>query len=140
MADRRGVGAGGSGCRAQTKRGQPCAGFALTGGEHCLSHDPERAGALREARAKGGAAASKLRAIRGRRSRLDTVPALVGFTAGVIHDALEGRLTPDVARTVLYGLGLQRQLVESSDLERRIAALEARVEGQQPKGRQAWGA
>jgi hypothetical protein len=126
-----------SGCRAQTKLGRPCAAFALTGGGYCWNHDPERAGDVRQARAKGGAAASKLRALRGRRSKLDTVPALVAFTAGVIQDTLVGGLAPDVARVVLYGLSIQRQLVEAGDLDRRLSELEAQLGAEGPE-RRAW--
>jgi hypothetical protein len=69
------------------------------------------------------------------------VPALVAFTARVIGDILAGELRPEFARTVLYGLSIQRQLVETSDLERRLSALEARVADRAPgiRGR-TWGA
>jgi len=76
----------------------------------------------------GGAKASKLRALRARRPRLDTVGALVAFTAGVIGDVLEGRIGVDVGRTAIYGLSLQRQLLETAALaqiEGRLNALEA---------------
>src|SRR5438105_716274 len=114
-------------CQAQTKRGTPCRSFALPAGDYCLAHDPERAGAVRAARAKGGAAASKVRSLQGRRAKLATVPELVRFTSGVIQDVLAGDVAPEVARAVLYGLSLQRQLVETSDLERRLRALEERA-------------
>lgn len=130
----RGDGATRSGCRAETKRGNACAAFPLAGRDYCLSHDPERVGDVRRSRAKGGAAASKLRALRGRRSKLDTVPALVGFTAGVIHETLTGELVPEIARCVLYGLSIQRQLVEAGELERRVSALEAELEERPENG------
>ncbi len=114
-------------CRAVAKSGEPCRSFALAGSEFCLAHDPERVGQLRQSRAKGGAKASQLRALRGRRAKLDTVGGLVRFTAGVIQDALAGTVAADVARVVLYGISIQRQLLEAGDLEKRIAALEANL-------------
>ena len=72
MSEDRGRQAGQSGCVAQTKQGAPCRTFALRGRDYCIAHDPERAGDARNARAKGGAAASKLRALKARRPRLDT--------------------------------------------------------------------
>jgi len=82
---------------------------------------------MREARARGGAAASRLRSLEGRRARLDTPAALVKFTSKVIQDTLDETTPFVVARTVLYGISIQRQLVESTDLERRIEALEQRL-------------
>ena len=116
-----------SGCQARTKQGLPCAGFALTDRGFCLSHDPTRAADARQARAKGGAAGSKLRALKGQRAKLNTAAGLIRFTSGVIQDALDGRLTPDVARVVLYGLSIQRQLVEAGELEQRLAQLEEQL-------------
>ena len=127
-------------CAATTQRGTACRGIVPLGLSYCLVHDPERAEAVREARARGGATATKLRALKARRPRLDTAAGLIRFNAGVIADTLEGRLLPDVARAVLYGMSIQRQLVEAGDLEQRIAALEARTQREQPKGRQGWGA
>ncbi len=98
-------------------------------------HDPEQHVARATALAKGGAQASKLRAIKGRRSKLATASELVTFTAGVIHDVLEGKLETDTARVVLYGVSIQRQLVEIADLERRLTVLEERFGGQPSRGR-----
>ena len=114
-------------CTATTKMGAPCRSFVPAGQTLCLAHDPDRQSAVREARAKGGAKASKIRAIRGRRSRLATAGELLKFTAGVIQETHEGAIAPDVARAVLYGISIQRQLVEASDLEKRLAELEGRV-------------
>ena len=72
-------------CRAQTKRGAACRSFALPDSTFCLSHDPERLVVVQEARARGGAAASKLRALEGRRAKLDTPTALVRFTGRLIQ-------------------------------------------------------
>lgn len=65
-----------------------------------------------------------MKALRARRLRLDTPTALVKFTALLVQDALDGTTAVDVARCALYGVSIQRQLVEASDLEQRLAALE----------------
>ena len=108
-----------------TKMGAPCRSFVPAGRTLCLAHDPDRQVVVWEARAKGGAKASKIRAIQGRRAKLATMAELVRFTASVIHDVREEARAPEVGRAVLYGLSLQRHLVEASDLEARLATLEA---------------
>ena len=77
-------------------------------------------------------AANKLRAIQGARQRLDTPAALAKFVSALVQDVLDGTVPVSVGRTALYGLNIQHKLIESTELERRIAALEARV-GQQER-------
>ena len=88
-------------------------------------HNPERAAAVAAARARGGTVAAKLRILQGKRERLDTPKALVRFVANVIQDALAGTVEPDVARVVLYGISIQRALIEAADLEPLVRELEA---------------
>jgi hypothetical protein len=114
-------------CTATTQAGQPCQAFAPAGSTVCRVHDPAQAEAVQAARARGGAAAARLRVLQGRRSKLDTPAALVRFTATLLHDVLELHRPYELARVVLYGVSIQRQLLESSDLEQRLAALEAQL-------------
>jgi len=79
---------------------------------------------VRRARQKGGRVAGQLRSIEGRRKKLDSASDLIRFTADVVQDVLSGAVGPDVARACLYGISIQRQLIEASDIERRLAALE----------------
>jgi hypothetical protein len=117
-------------CQATSKSGQACRAFA-TGGAFCRVHDPAQAEAMQAARARGGAAASKLRALRARRPRLDQPAGLVRWVAQLLGDVAEGRLPPETGRVLFYGVGQQRQLLETSDLERRLSELEARLAGRQ---------
>lgn len=119
-------------CQGTTKNGRPCRSFALPGRPWCFAHDPERAGEREAARAKGGQVAGQARKLRGKRAKLDTVPGLVRFTARVIQDALDGTTEVTVARCALYGVSIQKQLLEASDLEKRIAALEERIGANEP--------
>lgn len=114
-------------CAATAQHGGRCGSWALPGSAYCVAHDPARARDQRAARAKGGAAASKLRAIRGQRARLDTPASLAGFLAGLVHRIVEGELTPDVGRVAIYGLATLRQVLETGELEKRLAALEQAV-------------
>src|SRR5215211_6611309 len=114
-------------CGAPTKRGTPCAAFALPGRDRCISHDPERAEALAAARSRGGRHCARLRVLQGRRAKLDTPQRLLTFTSNLIHDVVEVRIHPDTARVALYGCSIARQLIEASDLEARLAALESQL-------------
>ena len=115
-------------CEALTKAGTACRGFAQSDRPFCLAHDPERQADARAARAKGATHANQLRSLRGARATLDSAQALVPFTAGIVHDTLEGRLDTDVARVALYGVSIMRQLLEASDLQARLEALESVLE------------
>jgi hypothetical protein len=61
----------------------------------------------------------------------------VRFTGRLIQDVLYQTTPVDVGRAVLYGISIQRQLVESGDLEKRLSALEARLDR---KGAKRWSA
>ncbi len=113
-------------CQAITKSGGRCRAFALASG-YCYGHDPAREAERQAARSKGGQMSGKLRLLRGKRAKLRTVAALVRFTEGVIQDVYHGQLEVEVARVTLYGLSIQRQMVELGELERRVSALEERA-------------
>lgn len=122
-------------CEAQTLDGKPCRAPALRERPFCLAHDPERREDAQAARSAGAQRGNRLRSLRGRRSKLDSMSALVAFVAKVIYDAAEGELDYPIARTVLYGISIQRQLVEASDLDRRLTALEDQLQRIGPRAR-----
>jgi hypothetical protein len=112
-------------CVALTKRHVPCKSFAAPGSDRCVSHDPARAELMREARSRGATSANKLRSIEGRRVRLETPVTLKRFVSDLIHDVVSGKLPPSVMNAATYGISIQLKLIESSELERRLLALEA---------------
>ena len=59
------------------------------------------------------------------------------FTGKLIRDVLDQTTPVDVGRAVLYGISIQRQLIEAGDLEQRLSTLEARLES---KGAKRWSA
>jgi len=111
-------------CEGVTKAGGRCRSFTLPGSPYCFMHgDPEAATA---ARSRGAVTAGKLRSLKGRRPKLDSPRALVQFVADLAQDTLSGAVEPDVCRAVAYTVSLQIRLLEASELERRVAELEAR--------------
>ena len=117
-------------CGAAAKRGEPCRAFALPGGR-CWSHAPERAAERRAAYSKG----AKLKAINGRRPRLDDAAGLLKFNADLVNRLLVGELEADVVRCLVYALTLQKSLIEVGELERRLEVLERQLP---IAGRKAW--
>jgi hypothetical protein len=106
-------------CQADRKDGQPCRAPALASGQ-CWAHDPSRAEIAARARAEGAAKGGRLRAIHGRRKRLDTPAAVVAFLSGLVYDVAEGRREAEIAKTLAYALNVQLKaldLARHSDLE-----------------------
>ena len=126
------------GCQATTKSGAACRAFALPGRPFCLTHDPERRADATAARVKGAGVSNRLRSIEGRRRKLDSAGELVTFTSTVIQDVLSGAVLPDVARVCLYGISIQKSLLEASDLDTRLRALEAAQTPDTKKGTSTW--
>jgi len=115
-------------CIAVRKDGEPCRAPAVPGGERCWVHDEAWADRAREGRALGAVKAGKLRSLEGKRKRLDTPRALAGFMSTLVHDALEGKVDADLARTIGYLVAVQTKVVEQarqSDVERMLAEVRA---------------
>jgi len=112
-------------CGFEKASGGECMAFALPSGR-CWNHDPARAEERHRARASGG----QIKALKNRQPKFDTPKALIGFTGLILGGVLAGRIAPDIGRCVLYGINIQKSLIESSDLEKRLEALEARQGGQ----------
>jgi hypothetical protein len=117
------------GCRAPTVSGRACRGFLLPGRDVCLSHAEDLADKLARARALGGSAAAKVRALQGKRLRLDSAGALLRFNANLAQDTLSGSVDPSVSKAVSYAIGNQLRLLEAGELERRLRALEEAQKG-----------
>jgi hypothetical protein len=117
-------------CAARTQRGEPCGAFVPIGATYCRMHDPERADEVQAARLRGVRQANHLRAIEGRRRKLDNPRALSGFLSVLIHDALEGKVEADLARTIGYLVMVQTKVIEqarSADVESALSEVRALV-------------
>jgi len=93
---------------------------------------------VRRARQKGGRAAGQLRSIEGRRRKLDTPAELIAFTSTVVQDVIAGTVLPDIARVALYGISIQKSLIETGDLAERLARIEAHQARTPQKGPGTW--
>lgn len=118
-------------CAGRCKGGQACRAPALPDSGLCWAHDPRHAEQAIKARAEGASRGGKVRALQGRRRRLTTPAALLVFVDTLIWDAIDGKYDPKLVNAVVGAVNVQRALIESSDLEQRLAVLEAAAGQQQ---------
>ena len=116
-------------CKATTKAGRPCSCFALHGSEYCFSHAPELAEKRREARSRGG------RARHGRtigqtpggyQVEIKSLSDVVKLLERTINDALSLENSLSRANTIARLAQVLANIYQVSELEQRIAALEAK--------------
>ncbi len=114
-------------CQGARKDGQPCRAPALPGSTWCWAHAPERQEIAARARAAGASKGGKVRALQGKRRRLESPVQLARFLSELVQSTLEGQTEPDIARVCFYGASVLRQVTESAELERRLTALEQQL-------------
>ena len=110
-------------CLATRRDGAPCRAPAVPEGTLCWVHDPAWAERARAGRALGAVQAGKLRRIEGQRRKLDSPRALAGFLSSLVHDLVEGRVEPDLVRTVAYALSVQCKIIDlarTADVEQTL--------------------
>lgn len=117
-------------CTATTKTGAPCNGWRVGGSLFCLSHDPEHAAAVAESRRAGG------RARHGRiigpivapeRVELNDMESVLSLLETCANDAMGLENSLGRVRAVTGVCLAWAKVFETSELERRLAALEARL-------------
>ena len=114
-------------CEAFRKDGERCQAKALPGHLWCWTHDPSVADRRRQARAAGGRKAAQVRKLNNRRVDLSDPAALVRFTSALVQDILAHRVDVAVGRTALYGVAVLRQTLETTELAKRVEALEQQI-------------
>jgi len=120
----------GNRCEAVKANGEPCGAFAVRGSRFCFAHCPERAQERRAAQSRGGRARHRRVLQDGDRVHLETVADVVAVLESALGELVT--LEPSVAksRAVGYLCGQAVRALELSDIEARVAALEAAQGGQ----------
>jgi hypothetical protein len=117
-------------CKALTKAGKSCRAAATDGGLCYFHGNPEKAVELGRIGGRGNrhatADASSL-------PPLETTAAVRKVLAQLVDDVYVGRLHPRIASGLAPLLSLQLRVIENSDLERRLRALERRDAGEPRK-------
>ena len=111
-------------CKATNASGKPCQSNAGPSG-YCFTHDPERAAARQSARKLGGYHRRR-GAVSGDAVTIVSLADVLTLVNAVIRDAWNLDNSPARARVLLSAADCARGVLEVADLEKRIAALEAK--------------
>ena len=122
-------------CAASNAAGSPC-GFTPMGGEpFCFWHHPDYEAEAAEARRLGGRRRRREKAIEGAYDlpeSLDSVEAVRRFVNIAALDLLGAESSVARSNSMLRTAGVALKLIETGDMERRIADLEAALKNRSP--------
>lgn len=112
-------------CEYIKKNGTRCGGYAVTGSEFCINHDPAMKEAKLAAVKKGGASES-YQALDLKLPPIEIVGAsdVVPVVIQLINELRSGEIPPRIATSVGYLLGIALKALEISDVEKKIETFE----------------
>ena len=114
-------------CCAIAKSGKRCVTPVMAGSAYCWMHDPAAAEARREAARKGGRnRATKARALAAIPEAMST-EELAGWLSLLFKQVMAGRTEPRVGTAAATIARVMIDVREATELEQRIADLEARA-------------
>ena len=127
-------------CAATTKAGDPCRAQALPASDRCTLHseDPEiqtqrleaaRRGGLERTKQLSRPSADPLPPLDVADLNLETIEGLRAYVARVLYKLAELPFDVRVANSIGQVINVQRSILETSDLEGRVANLESRIGG-----------
>ena len=119
-------------CSFRKPDGQRCRAAPLTDQEYCFWHSPEHAEEVAEARRLGGFRKRREAAVIGAYDLegLETVAGLRRLLEIAVVDTLGLDNSVSRSRTLTYQVMVAAKLLETGDLEQRIAFLESAVNSQ----------
>ena len=120
------------GCAGVKENGLPCQAPKLRDGDYCLMHSPEHAEEMAEARRLGGLRRRREVAVSGAYefAGLQTVADIRRILEIGVLDTLGLENSIARARTLAYLAMTAIKLLDVGELEQRLGALEAAIQGQ----------
>jgi cytochrome c peroxidase len=114
-------------CKARKQDGSPCMAPPRTDGDFCRLHDPDTANEVQEARRLGGLRRRKETtvAVAYDFEGLASVPQIRRLVEVAAYDVLGSENSLQRARTLAYLAQIAAKLLETGELEERVAYLEA---------------
>ena len=123
-------------CSARTRTGSPCGATPMRDEPFCFWHHPDHRADAAEARRLGGLRRRREKTIEGAYDLPDglrSADAIRRVVEAVTFDLLGMESTIARANAILRAAGVAARLLETGELERRIADLEAALKDRSPE-------
>jgi hypothetical protein len=118
-------------CAAHRPNGAPCQGFAISGSRFCFAHDPTQTEKRAAARRRGGEAGNPP-PLPESNLALRTMSDVLALIETTVNDLRAGRVDVKVANAIGYLANVAVKVIQQSDLEARLAALESVLDPDRP--------
>jgi hypothetical protein len=117
-------------CKQTKEDGTPCQTNAMAGSDYCFFHDPAKA-AEREAAQRAGGSVGKTAVLPPDTPDvpLASVADVIALLGRTVNQVRRGQIDPKVANAIGYLTATLLRALEQSDIEKRVAELEALVKG-----------
>lgn len=128
-------------CGAIKGDGERCRGVAIEGSEWCYQHDPSRAEERQRNASRGGRSGGRGRGGSGETAEIRTL--LKDLTSGVMDHRINtgvAAVVTQLANARIRLVEVERKLLETQEMEERLAKLEEAAGERQPgqRGGQRW--
>lgn len=114
-------------CAHTKPNGEPCRGYAITGSRFCFAHDPAQAEKRTDARRRGGSAGMP-EPLPESELTIRSMSDVLELIETTINDVRAGRVDTKTANTVGYLANVAVKVIQQTDLEARLEALESVLE------------
>jgi hypothetical protein len=111
-------------CESVTRNGRACPAKPIAGGRFCFFHEPTVASERSAARKRGGRNKVQVPTRDAPHVSLDNAGGLRRLLESTINEVRRGEITPKVASVIGYLATIDLKVIETCDLERRLADLE----------------
>lgn len=116
-------------CEAVLKDGTACGGYKVQGSRYCFVHSPHLREKATEARRRGGKRQWTVQLKDWEDMPLTNLEDCKKFMARGLNDLRSGRITPQILSSMASGITALVKVIDLVDMERRIDALEKKVNG-----------
>jgi hypothetical protein len=120
-------------CKAKTKNGKRCGGYAVAGSDFCFTHDPARARERATARKRGGMAQAIPKVAGEWTKKIESIGDLIELLNLVILDTWQQENTAARSRALLAAIDTGARCLTAGEFEARLAALETILKNREVK-------
>ncbi len=106
---------------------EKCRGYAVSGSKYCFAHDPTQEKKRKAAQRKGGEA-GRVATLPESSLSVRNMSDVLGLMEMTINDVRAGRLDVKVANAIGYLANVSVKVIQQTDIEARLEALESVLE------------